>query len=113
MLSIAEERDTTNCPQIKIAILDTGIEKEYYDDFKDFIEEYKDFASGKDEYQQDETGHGSSTLRLLLKLNFDVKVFVGRVFKRNEADNETERVMAKVGLWKRGTLHAIFELSPR
>ncbi|KAL6904002.1 peptidase S8/S53 domain-containing protein [Trichoderma evansii] len=95
ILSIIGKRDNKNCPQIKIAILDTGITKEYDDEVNEYIEEYKDFASGEDKLQQDGTGHGSSILRLLLKLNDDVKVFVGRVFERDEADDETERVMAE------------------
>ncbi|KAK6449439.1 hypothetical protein FP744_10005689 [Trichoderma asperellum] len=94
-LSIVGERDEKNCPQIKIAILDTGITKEYYDEVYEYIQEYKDFASKKDELYQDWTGHGSTTLRLLLKLNYDVKVFVGRVFEQNYAYKETERVMAE------------------
>ncbi|KAL7924540.1 hypothetical protein ACQKWADRAFT_311310 [Trichoderma austrokoningii] len=94
-LSHVGKRDKKRCPEIKIAILDTGITKEYYDKFKAYIEEYKDFASGEDELQQDGDGHGSTILRLLLKLNYHVKIFVGRVFKSKEADDDTERVMTE------------------
>jgi hypothetical protein len=95
-LSIVGRRDRNKCPQMKIAILDTGITEKYYDEFSEYITEYIDFVTGKDELRQDETGHGSTTLRLLLKLNDCVEVFVGRVFEHNDADDETERVMAEV-----------------
>ncbi|KAL7936517.1 peptidase S8/S53 domain-containing protein [Trichoderma chlorosporum] len=94
-LSFNGERDLVNCPHIKVAILDTGITAEYYEEFGEYIQGYKDFLSENDDLRQDGSGHGSTALRLLLKLNDNVKVFVGRVFKRNEADGETERVMAE------------------
>lgn len=96
MLSNRPTRDEKHCPQIKIAILDTGIAKEYYDAFEDYVAEYKDFISGKDAFQQDGSGHGTKIIELLLRLNDNVKVFIGRVFERDEAGDETERVMAEV-----------------
>lgn len=99
-LSLTGSRDTESCPKMKIAILDTGITKKYYDTFRTNIEEYKDFVSGEDDLQQDGTGHGSTALRLLMKLNYRVQVFVGRVFKSTNADDDTEQVMAKVGFWR-------------
>ncbi|UKZ57518.1 hypothetical protein TrVGV298_011376 [Trichoderma virens] len=94
-LSIIGTRDEKKCPRVKIAILDTGIAEDYYHDFNEYIEEYKDFVSSKNELRQDGTGHGSTTLRLLLRLTSDVKVFIGRVFEHNHADEETERLMAE------------------
>ncbi|KAL7969998.1 hypothetical protein HDV63DRAFT_404576 [Trichoderma sp. SZMC 28014] len=94
-ISMVGKRDKNNCPEIKVAILDTGITKECFHRCRASIEEYKDFAPGEDELQQDRDEHGSNALRLLLKLNGDVKVFVGRVFKSKVADDDTESVMAK------------------
>lgn len=103
-LSLVGNRDKEYCPEIKIAILDTGVTKKYYDYFKAYSEEYKDFASGEDDLQQDGTGHGSTALRLLMRLKHRVKVFVGRVFKSTNADDNTEQVMAKVGFGRREAL---------
>lgn len=85
-------------------MLDTGITKKDYDTFRAYIEEYKDFASGDDDLQQDGTGHGSTALRLLMRLNYRVRVFVGRVFTSTNADDNTEQVMAKVGFGRREVL---------
>jgi hypothetical protein len=63
---------------------------------KDYIKEYKDFVSNNDKLQQDGTGHGTTALRLLLKLYDDAEVYVGRVFEHKDADDETERLMAEV-----------------
>lgn len=99
-LSLGRNRDKESCADIKIAILDTGITKKYYDYFREYIAEYKDFALGEDDFQQDATGHGSKAFRLLMKLNYRVKIFIGRVFQSTNADGNTEQVMAKVGFWR-------------
>jgi hypothetical protein len=81
-----------------VAILDTGITEEHYKILKGYIKEYKDFVSNNDKLRQDGTGHGTTALRLLLKLYDDAEVYVGRVFEHQDADDETERLMAKVSL---------------
>lgn len=101
ILSNSHTRDEKHCPQIKIAILDTGIAEEYSDAFEDYIAEYKDFISGKDAFQQDGSGHGTKIIELLLRLNVNVKIFIGRVFERDEAGDQTERVMAEVSSQER------------
>lgn len=97
-LSLLKEEDRAKFPPTKIAILDTGVKKECYETYKDNICEYKDFVSQLDNNPRDGTGHGSSTLRLLLRLYEDAKIYVGRVFQRQEADDDTEMLMAKVSL---------------
>ena len=94
-LSVVGKREKC-CPPTKIAILDTGVTEECYKVLKDFIKEYKDFISNNDKLQQDGTGHGTTALRLLLKLYDDAEVYVGRVFEHKDADDETERLMAEV-----------------
>ena len=97
-LSCSRREDKTTCPPTKVAILDTGITKKYYRDHKDSIHDYKDFVSGLDTNPQDASGHGTSVLRLLLQLYEDAEVYIGRVFRKQDADDETERLMAEVSL---------------
>lgn len=84
-----------SCPKTKIAILDTGVTEKYYQDFEDYIKEYKDFVSHNDGLRQDGTGHGTTALRLLLKVYDDAEVYIGRVFETKDAGDETERLMAE------------------
>lgn len=85
-----------SCPPTKVAILDTGVTEECYQILEGYIKGYKDFVSSNDNIRKDGTGHGTTALRLLLKLYDDAEVYVGRVFEHKDADDETERLMAEV-----------------
>ncbi|CAN9361975.1 unnamed protein product [Alternaria alternata] len=104
-LSSYKRKDKVACPPSKIAILDTGVTTECYGRYERSIHGYKDFVSNIDDSPQDGTGHGTSVLRLLLKLYEDAEVYVGRVFQRQDADDQTERLMAEAihhakSVWK-------------
>ena len=62
------------------------------------IRGYKDFVSQLDDSPQDGTGHGTTALRLLLKIYEDADVYVGRVFRRQDADDETEKLMTEASI---------------
>jgi hypothetical protein len=97
-LSWFTRSDNALSPPTKVAILDTGVTGECYHKFQDSIYGYKDFVSGIDKTPQDRTGHGTSALRLLLKLYENAEVYVGRVFQLQDADDESERLMAEVSI---------------
>lgn len=97
-MSSYKRKDKVACPPSKIAILDTGVTIKYHGIYKSSIHGYKDFVSKLDDSPQDGTGHGTKALRLLLKLYEDAEVYVGRVFQRQDADDDTERLMAEVSL---------------
>lgn len=107
MTSVLEgvsHEETTPKKRVKVAILDTGVrEQDYQDDQAkppgtEGIKDYKDFASNKDNERTDRTGHGSACMKLLQKVYQEAEIFVGRVFERAKATENTAQLMATVRL---------------
>lgn len=87
----------------RIAILDTGVEEGY----AKYIKCYKDFANPKGsnhptqdhssrDSPQDNTGHGTTAVRLVLKIYNKAEVYVARVFEKSQATSKTADLMAQV-----------------
>ncbi|KAK4201197.1 hypothetical protein QBC40DRAFT_324993 [Triangularia verruculosa] len=73
--------------QVRVAVLDTGISKEWYD--TGLVDGYRDFVKSQDDNPEDtsESLHGTNIARLFAKVHPDAKLFVARI---NETD-EVER----------------------
>ncbi|KLO86455.1 Uncharacterized protein LW93_11231 [Fusarium fujikuroi] len=71
--------------RIKIAVLDTGIHLDDYDHHHPFgiIAEYKDFVSKNGSKPEDETGHGSDAVSLLIRTCPNSSLYLARVLKTN------------------------------
>ncbi|KAG7438701.1 Intracellular serine protease [Fusarium oxysporum f. sp. raphani] len=71
--------------RIKIAILDTGINSDDHDYYRDFgiIAEYKDYVNNNDSNPDDETGHGSAAASLLVRTCPNASLYLARVLKTN------------------------------
>ncbi|KAF4448404.1 serine/threonine protein kinase [Fusarium austroafricanum] len=82
--------------RVKIAVLDTGINSDDHDYYRDFgiIEEYKDYVDNKQTGPNDETGHGSSAVSLLIKTCPNASLYLARVLKTNNPTRaEVENVV--------------------
>jgi len=55
-----------------------------------------DFVTNQEKSIVDETGHGTHCTHILLKTAPYAEVYVGRVFRKNEADDDTALKVAKV-----------------
>lgn len=86
-----KDRDHVYEP-VRIAILDTGISQAY----SRSIAEYKDFVNEGNTTSQDGTGHGTNAFLLLQKVYSDAKIYVGRVWETNRANQHTTSLMTKV-----------------
>lgn len=76
---------------MKIAILDTGISENY----AEYVHDYKDFTSGKDDLYQDIPGHGTNACRLIAQVYSQAEIYVGRVFEHSDAGDMTATVMTE------------------
>jgi subtilisin family serine protease len=78
---------------VRIAILDSGVSIDYADSVKG----YKDFVSRDDDDDdwQDNTGHGTSAVRLIHKVYHLAEIYVGRVFEGPRATDKTATLMAE------------------
>jgi subtilisin family serine protease len=85
------EKDNLYQP-VKVAILDTGVSE----DFAESVKGYRDFVSQKDDNWQDNTGHGTSAVRLIQKVYNVAEIYVGRVFEYSRATTNTTTLMAQV-----------------
>jgi hypothetical protein len=90
-------RDEDSKP-VKVAILDTGISKDYFESVKAYIKEYKDFASGDDKNPKDTSSsqHGTNSVRIVQRVYIDAEIHVGRVFETDEANDHTADLMGEV-----------------
>lgn len=83
---------------VRIAVLDTGIAKDHRLVLKKKII-YRDFVDNQDDEPQDNTGHGTSSVELVLKSCVGAELYVGRIFANNTSDAETgPKLMAAVCL---------------
>ncbi|KIM96504.1 hypothetical protein OIDMADRAFT_170237 [Oidiodendron maius Zn] len=94
------EEDTLHTPT-RIAILDTGV----IEDYVESVKAYKDFISKNDDDWQDNTGHGTNAVRLILKVYNAAEIYVGRVFENSKATRNTAALMVQAirhakDIWK-------------
>ncbi|KAI3530064.1 extracellular alkaline serine protease [Colletotrichum filicis] len=84
------QRDASYAP-VRVAILDTGIDKRYSSSIVDF----RDFVDYRNVKACDSTGHGTYVFSLLQRVHLEAQVFVGRVFEKSHANDDTASIMAK------------------
>ncbi|KAI8723796.1 Peptidase-S8 domain-containing protein [Fusarium sp. LHS14.1] len=89
--------------RVRVAVIDTGFDGN--DDYAEKIEDYRDFVTNKDDVKQDNTGHGTNSVKLIYKVCDVAEVYVARVFKYDEADDDTQDLMLKAiehakNVWK-------------
>lgn len=80
---------------MRVAVIDTGIDGK--DPYANHIQGYRDFVSGDDNRNQDNTGHGTNSVKLIYKVYHEAEVYVARVFEYDEANDDTQDLMLKVG----------------
>ncbi|KAL2692043.1 hypothetical protein Neosp_002446 [[Neocosmospora] mangrovei] len=100
--SLPNEIDQTYKP-VRVAVIDTGINGS--DIYAKHIRGYRDFVANKDDIKQDNTGHGTNSVKLVYKVCADAEVYVARVFEYDEADDDTQDLMLKAiehakNVWK-------------
>lgn len=91
--SLPNEIDQTY-ERVRVAVIDTGINGS--DVYAKHIRGYRDFVTNKDDIKQDNTGHGTNSVKLVYKVCADAEVYVARVFEYDEADDDTQDLMLKV-----------------
>lgn len=92
-----KEPDADN-GRVRVAIFDTGLDLSHPDiqkarsegrlHFHDFVEKNGTII--------DQSGHGTHCASLILKYAPNAELFVGRVFRNNEADNESCGILTEV-----------------
>ncbi|KAF3912464.1 Ankyrin-3 [Dactylellina cionopaga] len=85
--------DISDDDRVKIAIIDSGIHPMHPQ--MALVREYKDFVTGNDSEMVDETRHGSTGVDLVTDICPDADVYIARVFRGAEAENETPELIAK------------------
>ncbi|KAL6352963.1 hypothetical protein LRP88_13440 [Fusarium phalaenopsidis] len=90
--SLPNEIDQTY-ERVRVAVIDTGINGS--DVYAKHIRGYRDFVTNKDGIKQDNTGHGTNSVKLIYKVCADAEVYVARVFEYDEADDDTQDLMLK------------------
>ncbi|RSL85898.1 hypothetical protein CDV31_016489 [Fusarium ambrosium] len=90
--SLPNEIDQAYEP-VRVAVIDTGINGS--DVYAKHIRGYRDFVTNKDDIKQDNTGHGTNSVKLVYKVCADAEVYVARVFEYDEADDDTQDLMLK------------------
>jgi len=86
--------------RVRIVILDTGIDCTH--PYWNGIKNYMNFVLDGNQRGIDETGHGTTGVHLILKILPEADIFVARVFKEENADDNTPCLMAKVCTQRRG-----------
>jgi subtilisin family serine protease len=84
-------------PRVRVAILDTGINKEgLTTDQQERIIAMRDWTSeGSD--MVDTTGHGTFIASLILNMAEACHLYVGKVFNSSDSNDETPEHVAEVG----------------
>lgn len=80
--------------RVRVAVIDTGINSS--DPYARHIQGYRDFVTNNDDLKQDNTGHGTNSVKLIYKVYAEAEVYVARVFEYDEADDCTQDLMLKV-----------------
>ncbi|KAI9901841.1 hypothetical protein N3K66_003658 [Trichothecium roseum] len=79
--------------RVRVAVIDTGINSS--DPYARHIQGYRDFVTNNDDLKQDNTGHGTNSVKLIYKVYAEAEVYVARVFEYDEADDCTQDLMLK------------------
>lgn len=90
----ARDEDKDTYEKVKIAVLDTGVHPDHAE--AEYIKGYKDFVSGKDDMKCDITGHGTTSIRLILDMCDSADVYALRIFERDIAVKETQHMAVDV-----------------
>ncbi|KAF4447233.1 hypothetical protein F53441_9220 [Fusarium austroafricanum] len=77
--------------QVRVAVIDTGIDGN--DSYAKHIRGYRDFVTNRDDMKQDNTGHGTNSVKLIFKVYAEAEVYVARVFESDEANDDTQDLM--------------------
>ncbi|RBA17973.1 extracellular alkaline serine protease [Fusarium proliferatum] len=77
--------------QVRVAVIDTGIDEN--DSYARHIRGYRDFVTNRDDVKQDNTGHGTNSVKLIFKVYAEAEVYVARVFEFDEANDDTQDLM--------------------
>ena len=91
--------------KVRVAVLDTGINGN--DRYAKHIRGYKDFVAGNDDVKQDNTGHGTNSVKLIYKVYAQAEIYVARVFEYSEANEDTQDLMLQVIHPSRSQVHKI------
>lgn len=90
----ARDEDQDTYEKVKIAVLDTGVHPNHVE--ADYIKGYKDFVSREDNVKCDNSGHGTTLIRLILDMCESADVYALRIFERDTAAKETQHLAAEV-----------------
>ncbi|KAK4151208.1 hypothetical protein C8A00DRAFT_17366, partial [Chaetomidium leptoderma] len=82
---------------VKVAVLDTGVSPQHAE--ADYITEYQDFVSRRNDLKCDKTGHGTTSIRLILDMCESASVYVLRIFDRDVATEETQQLAVEALSW--------------
>ncbi|KAL8366654.1 hypothetical protein RB595_010493 [Gaeumannomyces hyphopodioides] len=93
----ARDEDEDTYEKVKIAVLDTGVHPNHVE--ADYIKGYKDFVSGEDGVKRDNTGHGTTSIRLILDMCESADVYALRIFERDTAAKETQHLAVEALDW--------------
>ncbi|KAM0550339.1 hypothetical protein ACHAPJ_009010 [Fusarium lateritium] len=77
--------------QVRVVVIDTGIDGN--DSYAKHIRGYRDFVTNRDDIKQDNTGHGTNSVKLIFKVYGEAEVYVARVFESDEANDDTQDLM--------------------
>lgn len=93
-----DETDDQHEP-VKVAILDTGIQKDNYTKHRNSIKDYRDYVAEDDSpIDTSVFSHGTNIVELVLKTFRHAHVYVARVFEgeRLDADDQIEAAQSYI-----------------
>lgn len=95
-LLLGKERHKKDYPPVKIAILDTGIDRDFAHFWKFTQEHYKDFVNVENRQGIDRTRHGTNGVQLLFKMLNNAEIHVVRCWKNEKADKNSPKLVEEV-----------------